>query len=141
MQSKSCGAVVYRKKGEIFYFLLLKHRSGNHWSLAKGHVNPGETEAQTALREIEEETGLHVDLLPGFRTQIRYAPYPGVEKDVVFFLAKTTKKKLKLQKSEIIHAVWLELEDALKLIPHQDTAQVLSRAQAFLKAPNLSSCP
>lgn len=132
MQTKSCGAVVYRKKAGLVYFLLLKHRSGSHWSLAKGHTNPGESEVQTALREIDEETGLTVRLCPGFRTQIHYSPYPGVEKDVVFFLAKTTKKKLKLQKSEIIHAVWLELDDALKLIPHFDTAQVLQRAQDFL---------
>lgn len=132
MLSKSCGAVVYLKKGGRILYLLLKHRSGNHWSLAKGHTEPGESETQTALREILEETGLTVELKPGFRTQIHYSPYPGVEKDVVFFLAKSSKKKLTLQKKEIIHAVWLELEDALKLIPHFDTAQVLQRAEEFL---------
>ncbi len=131
----SCGAVIYRKsQGKVLY-LLLKHTNGNHWSLAKGHTEPGETEVQTALREIEEETRLRVKLLPGFREAIGYSPSVGVEKTVVFFLAKARGKKLKLQKSEIMNAVWLELDDSLKLISHKDTAEVLRRAQRHLLLP------
>lgn len=128
----SCGAVIYRKMQGRVAFLLLKHANGNHWSLAKGHTEPGETEAQTALREIDEETGLRVKLRPGFREAIRYSPSPGVEKTVVFFLAKARSKRLTLQKSEIINGVWLELDDALKLIVHRDTAEVLRRALKHL---------
>lgn len=40
-------------------------------------MEEGETEAQTALREIEEEVGLKVDLLEGFRTTDAY-PVPGM---------------------------------------------------------------
>lgn len=128
----SCGAVIYRKSQGRVLYLLLKHTNGNHWSLAKGHTEPGETEVQTALREIGEETGLAVKLKPGFREAIHYAPSTGIQKTVVFFLAKTRGKKLKLQKSEILNAVWLELEDALKLISHKDTAEVLRRAERHL---------
>jgi 8-oxo-dGTP pyrophosphatase MutT (NUDIX family) len=55
-QEQSFGAVVYRRRKGRVLFLLLKHNSGNHWSLAKGHAEPGETEEQTARREILEET-------------------------------------------------------------------------------------
>ena len=131
-KSLSCGAVIYRKNQGRVQYLLLKHVNGNHWSLAKGHTEPGESEIQTALREIDEETGLSVKLKPGFREAIRYSPSAGVEKTVVFFLAKARGKKVKLQKSEILNAVWLELDDSLKLISHKDTAEVLRRAEAFL---------
>lgn len=128
----SCGAVIYRRNQGRVLYLLLKHVNGNHWSLAKGHTEPGESEVQTALREIDEETGLSVKLRPGFRQAIVYCPSAGVEKTVVFFLAKASKKKLKLQKSEIGNSAWLELDDALKLISHKDTGEVLRQAEAFL---------
>ena len=128
----SCGAVIYRKHQGRVLFLLLKHVNGNHWSLAKGHTEAGESEVQTALREVDEETGLTVKLKPGFREAIRYSPSSGVEKTVVFFLAKSRGKKPKLQKSEILNAVWLELDDALKLISHKDTGEVLRKARIFL---------
>jgi 8-oxo-dGTP pyrophosphatase MutT (NUDIX family) len=132
LPEQSFGAVVYRKKHGRVFFLLLKHTSGNHWSLAKGHAEPGESEVQTALREIKEETGLKVKLKPGFRAEIRYNPHAGVDKVVVFFLAKTDRKKLKLQDDEISNACWLELDDALKLISHYDTGEVLRQASVHL---------
>lgn len=132
VKTLACGAVIYRKDRGRIHFLLLKHANGSHWSLAKGHTEPGETEIQTALREIDEETGLKVKLKQGFREAIRYSPSAGIEKTVVFFLAKAKGKKLKLQKSEILNAAWLELDDALKLVSHKDTAEVLRRALNFL---------
>jgi 8-oxo-dGTP pyrophosphatase MutT (NUDIX family) len=131
-KTQSCGAVIYRKSQGRVFFLLLKHTNGNHWSLAKGHTEPGESEVQTALREISEETGLKVKLKPGYREAIRYSLATDIEKTVVFFLAKARGKRLKLQKSEIVNGVWLELDDALKLITHRDTAEVLRRALKHL---------
>jgi bis(5'-nucleosidyl)-tetraphosphatase len=134
-KTRACGAVIYRKDQGRILFLLLKHSNGNHWSLAKGHTEGTETEVQTALREIDEETGLKVKLKPGFREAIRYNPSADVEKTVVFFLAKAKGKKVRLQKSEILNAAWLELEDALKLMSHKDTAEVVRRAHHHLLLP------
>ena len=67
LREKSCGALVYRKRKEKYELLLIKHKSGGHWSFPKGHVESGENELQTALREIKEETGLDVRLMDGFR--------------------------------------------------------------------------
>lgn len=133
VKSRACGAVIYRKRQGRILFLVLKHANGGHWSLAKGHVAGEETEVQTALREIDEETGLEVKLKPGFREVIRYSPSAGIDKTVIFFLAKARTKKLRLQKSEILNAAWLELGDALLLISHKDTGMVLRRAQDFLE--------
>jgi 8-oxo-dGTP pyrophosphatase MutT (NUDIX family) len=134
LETHSYGAVLYRKVGDRILFLLLKHANGGHWSLAKGHAEGSETEEQTAFREIFEETGLRVRLQKKFRKEISYSPYAGVQKRVVFFLAKTKKKKVNLQEKEILNSAWLELDDALKLISHSDVGEVLQQAAAYLSS-------
>jgi len=69
---RSCGVLIYRGS-PISEFLLMKH--SRRWDLPKGHVDPGETEMQCALRELEEETGLQDDVIevdPNFRFETRY---------------------------------------------------------------------
>ena len=86
-REKSCGAVIFRQEDGGRYYLVLKSTQG-HWTLCKGHVEGDETERETAIREIREETGLAVGFVDGFREVITYSPKPGVTKDVVFFLAR-----------------------------------------------------
>ena len=86
-QEKSCGGVIFREQNGLHKYLVL-HSIQGHWTLCKGHVEGDETEHDTALREIREETGLSVDFVDGFRETITYAPRPGVTKNVVFFLAR-----------------------------------------------------
>ena len=66
---KSCGAVVFtHKDGEIHYVIIRAH-NGEH-GFPKGHMEPGETELETALREIAEEVGLKPAFVTGFRKEI-----------------------------------------------------------------------
>ena len=58
IKEKSCGAIVYRKYHGNTEILLIKHINSGHWSFPKGHVERGETEVQTAHREILEETNI-----------------------------------------------------------------------------------
>ena len=71
-REKSCGAVVFTRRddGEIRYVLVQQH--SGRYCFPKGHVEAGETEHQTALREIWEETGLRPQILPGFRESESY---------------------------------------------------------------------
>ena len=65
----SCGAVVFTRIDGVPHYLLIRQNDqseGCH-GFPKGHMEPGETEAQTALREIWEEVGLRVRLIEGFR--------------------------------------------------------------------------
>ena len=64
---KSCGAVVFRAAEGVVQYLLVRGHEG-FWGFPKGHVEAGESEQATALREIREETGLDVALVDGFRT-------------------------------------------------------------------------
>ena len=87
VHEKSCGAAIYTmRNGETLW--LVEHMRQGHTSLCKGHMEAGETEHDTAAREIREETALAVAFLDGFRETIEYSPAPGIMKEVVFFLAR-----------------------------------------------------
>ena len=65
-EEKSCGAVVVKiEKGKVFY--LIEKMNVGHYSLPKGHVIDGETELETAKREIKEEPNLEVIFYQGYR--------------------------------------------------------------------------
>lgn len=119
---KSCGAV-------IFYddlVLLIKSIKG-HWSFPKGHMESNETEVETAHREILEETNLIVNLDQDKRIVINYSPYPGVNKDVVYFYATFLKGELKRQIEEVEEIGWYSIDEALELITFETERNVLKK--------------
>ena len=59
-REKSCGALVLCREDGEWKMLLTQNRNGGHWAFLKGHVEAGETEKETAIREVLEETGLEV---------------------------------------------------------------------------------
>lgn len=130
-KEKSCGAVIYKYIDNELFILLLKHNLG-HWSFAKGHVEDGETEQETAIREIKEETNLDVTINSDFRYVITYSPYEGAIKDVIYFLATTNSDNIKAQQSEISEIKWFKYEDAISMITYEDGRKVLMKAIEFL---------
>lgn len=122
---KSCGAIIWREQSGKPHVLVLKHQNGGHWAFPKGHMEGRETEEQTALREIMEETGLKVKLDPSFRRVVTFSPKPRVMKDVVYFAAKPTGGRLKRQEAEVVELRWLKLGEALKLITYETDKAVL----------------
>jgi len=137
---KSCGAVVFRempgKAGKISHSYLLLHYSAGHWDLPKGHVEAGESEEETARREIREETGIEeIEFLPGFREEISYSRRnergETIGKDVVFFLAKTTESAVKLS-DEHTGSLWLPFSLAARKMTYENARGVLRKADKLL---------
>ncbi len=131
------GVVLYSGEGKNRRYLILRHRNGGHWSLPKGHIEPGESEEEAALREMREETGIcHVEIVPGFRAASHYSfsrrGVP-VEKEVVYFLGRTEETGVRLSKE---HADWrwAEYDEALRTLTYDDTRQVLRQAEEWLKS-------
>lgn len=124
---KSCGAVVYRKKKGGMEILLIRHKNGGHWAFPKGHVEKGETDEETALREIREETGLKVKLKPEFHASVTYSPKPDVSKDVVYFAAKADPDdKVKAQEAELLDICWLSPEEAMERVTYENDQGILA---------------
>ena len=133
-KEKSCGALVYRKQGAAVQLLLLKHRMGGHWSFPKGHVEDGETEVQTALREVHEETGLTISLLDGFREEISYSPRPGINKDVVYFLGYAKDSRTTPQEEEISEIRWVSLARLGNYLTHENDRRIVRGMTRFLRS-------
>ena len=130
-KEKSCGAIIYKYDNSCLYILLLKHNLG-HWSFAKGHMESSESEIDTALREIKEETNLDVEIDSNFREVSFYSPKKNTVKEVVFFLATPTSYEYLPQVSEIELVEWFLVDDALKQLTYENDRQVLKKADYYL---------
>ena len=82
---KSCGVLPYRILDGVRKYLIVFQHHSQCWSLPKGHMEAGETEADTALRELREETGLTAQLDLSRCATIEYPISPLARKQVVFF--------------------------------------------------------
>jgi len=130
----SAGAVIFRKVNEEPIYLLLHYGSG-HWDFVKGHIEKGETEKQTVIRETEEETGItDLKFIDGFRERIKYFFHRGkkvVYKEVIFYLAETKKKEIHLS-FEHIGYIWLPYKDAINQLTFENAKNVLKKAHKHL---------
>ena len=132
----SCGAIVYRKINDEFRYLVIKNKRSAHWSFPKGHVEMGETLEDTAKREVFEETGMHIDIIPGFMTTSEYMIQNIVEKTVNIFVASTKDTKTIIQESEIEDYAWLAFDNSVKRLKFENDRKILLDARAFLKENN-----
>lgn len=122
---KSCGALVVRREEDKYYILMIRHRAGGKRSFPKGHVEAGESEYETAMREVREETASRIAIISDFRETVTYSPSPGVMKEVVYFLAFTTKADIHAREGEIAEVEWVPLETAEELLGHENDKTVL----------------
>jgi len=130
---KSCGGVLFTHQDNTIKYLIIRHLGG-HCGFPKGHMEAGETEEQTAIREIWEEVGLTVSLIDGFRMEDIYPlpNKPDTHKQVVYFLAEFSGQCVHTQAEEIAAAYLLPYEDALALIPFPEAKRILTEAHQFI---------
>jgi len=138
LSEKSCGAVVFLKNSEAKY-LLLCYGAG-HWDFVKGNVEPKESEKDTVIRELQEETGI-VDarFIDGFREKIEYfyrRQGSTIHKKVIFFLIETHTKKVELS-YEHVGYIWLDYQPAMEKLTFKNAKNVLQKAHNLLKGQGI----
>jgi len=133
-REKSCGAVVFRKNGQVKYLLL--HYEAGHWGFVKGEVERDESEEDTVKRELEEETGIaDAQFIGDFREEISYfyrRAGQTVYKQVVYFLLQVKSSTVKLSYEHVGYA-WLSYEQALEKLRFKNAKNVLKKAHDFLQ--------
>jgi len=128
----SCGAIVFRKINGVYRYLVIKNNRSAHWSFPKGHVEPGETYEQTAKREVLEETGLHIKIIPGFRETSQYMIQNRISKSVFLFVASTKDTNTIIQESELEDYAWLTYETCMERMRFDNDRTILTNARNFL---------
>ncbi len=146
-KEKSAGAIIYQMRSDpasggasVPYYLLLHYPSG-HWEFARGHGEPGESEEDTARREVAEETGLKdIKIIPGFKEHTKlifrrtynlkpeekkHAPW--IVKIVTLYLAEAATDNVVLSR-EHKDFLWLPYEQAYK--------KLLKKGKDILKKAN-----
>ena len=135
-EQKSAGIVLFRNDSDKNEFLLLNYPQG-HWDFVKGKIEQNETLHETALRETKEETGItNIEFVDGFEESVEYDfrfKKEDIHKKVIFFLAKTNEKNIKLS-HEHNDYLWLEYNDALKKTTFENAKNVLTKANEFLSS-------
>lgn len=122
-QEKSCGAIVINKNNKI----LLVHHNAGHWDFPKGHIENGETEEQTAIREVKEETNIDIIINNKYRYTTNYSPKENVMKEVVYFLAQNIDEDKKPQLEEVSEVKWFTLEEAMNTITYENSKEILNK--------------
>ncbi len=130
---QSVGAVIkYRnlpEGDESAEFLLLRNRRG-FWGFPQGHKEKGESEIQTLIREVFEETGIRALDIHSYIGKINYSYFRGdgmkSEKEVTFYFATTPIKEIKISE-EHADFRWVTLSDALNMLDHAKLKLILSK--------------
>ena len=132
---KACGAVVYTFLNGRIHYVIIQQQEGFH-GFPKGHVEKNDTEEETALREIYEEVGLRPTLIKGFKVIDEYPLLrkQHVIKQVVYFLAEYSSQAIIIQEEELLGAMLLPYEEAIKILDYESSRKVLAQADHFLLA-------
>ena len=134
IREKSCGAVIFIKKSEGTKYLLLNYAAG-HWDFVKGNVEDNETEKQTVVRELKEETAIEdAQFLDGFKETIAYfyrRQGLTIHKEVVFFIMESHTDKVTLS-FEHVGYIWLDYQHAMEKLNFKNAKGVLQKAHDFL---------
>lgn len=135
MEERSAGAVVYREAGSSRLFLLLQN--AGRWDFPKGGVEKGESEIQTVVREVKEETGLtDFKIVPGFRKVIEYfyrRDGKNIHKQVVYLLGVTKDERVKIS-FEHQGFGWFPYQEALERASYDNSKVTLTDAEKFIRS-------
>lgn len=124
---QSCGFFIYREEPNLS-FLLMEHPT--RWDLPKGHVDPGETQMECALRELYEETGIPEDCIEiddtflyeqHYTVKLKKNKHKPKPKTLTIFLAKLTEPYFDIQPTEHDGFQWVAWDP-----PHDIQAKTIN---------------
>ncbi len=138
----SSGGVIFRRSGESVEVALIATKKGSLWTLPKGLIDKGENPAETAVREIIEETGLVGSVVAslGERSYWFYLKDENVKcrKTVSYFLLKNVGGDIEKYGWEVDDAKWYPIDAAIAKVFYKSDREILEKAKEKLFDPDKS---
>lgn len=107
VKEKACGGIII-KDDKVLMVNQVKGFTG----FPKGHVEENETEIETAIREIKEETNIDVELYENKKYKVKYRPNPSTDKEVIYFIGKVKNdENIKPQETEVTSVIWVNIDE------------------------------
>ena len=123
-KEKCCGCIIIENNK----VLLVYEKNRNFWGFPKGHMEKGENEIETALREVKEEVGLDVEIIDKEKRYIlNYIIRDEIDKTTVLYLAIPKNKEIVMQESEIEKVKWCDFEEALETLTFDNSKEVFKK--------------
>lgn len=136
----SAGGVIFRLTDNVPEVALISVKGGKVWGLPKGAIEPGESMARTAHREVREETGLDGKLIEKIgRIEYFFSFREGEElrrvfKIVYFFLMEYTAGDVSGHDHEVVDCKWFPMDEAIKTLKYEDEKGILKKAKGMIKS-------
>jgi bis(5'-nucleosidyl)-tetraphosphatase len=135
-EDASFGIVPVFYSGKEILVFILRHLSG-YWGFPKGHPNPGETELETAKRELYEETQLEVDkLISDKLLQEKYSfrvEGKTIHKTVSYFIATVTSTHTVIDTTEAREGKWVDINEAPMHLTFKEAQRICRESCQILR--------
>lgn len=128
-KEKSCGCIIIKNRK----VLLVYEKNTNFWGFPKGHMEEGESEIQTALREVKEEVGLEVDIDKEKRYELNYIIRDEIDKTTVLYIAMPKSEEIIMQESEIANIKWCDFDEALNTLTFENWREMFKKVIEDIK--------
>lgn len=127
---RQAGGIVFRGSGgDLSILLVTSKKQPGFLIFPKGHVEPGETDAEAGVRETQEEAGVTGELLGPVGAPLEY-DWGGKRYRVQYFLIRATSESPATDGRTI---AWLPFDEALKRLSFDDTGRLLREARAQME--------
>lgn len=138
LHEHSAGSIIYRRNNQQIEFLIVESVLHHTWGFPKGHLEPGETEQEAAIREVAEEVGLHPDFDFNFKRQVEYQTEENTMKKVDFFLSEfISDQHVVDQVSEILDSKWVDVQEAKNFLKEgRNLNEFLADAVKYIETKN-----
>ncbi len=122
-KEKSCGCIIIRNHK----VLLVYEKNRNFWGFPKGHMEEGESEIETAQREVKEEVGLDVEIDIKKRYTLNYIINNEIDKTTVLYVAAPKGGTIRRQTDEIEDIRWCDFDEAINTLTMNNWKNLLKK--------------
>jgi len=138
VREPTAGGIIFRyaKDGKDIEILLIQD-SKDRWTIPKGHIEPGETAKQTAIREIGEEAGLTEIEVKGWLGKIHFK-YRRMDTLVLMttqvYMVRAFGDTDKIRKEPWMNGIkWMPFNEALDSIEYEDIGKLMLLARRRIR--------